>query len=462
MEFMLARIYFALAITFHIVFPAINIGLSWLILIMESIYVKTGDEKYLKLCKFWTRIFAMLFGVGVVTGIMMSFMFGLTFSKLIDIGGNILGPLLSFEVLTAFFLEASFLGVMLFGWKKVSKKAHLFATFCVAIGTMLSAFWILSANSFMQTPDGYAIENGILIAKDWYKIIFNPSFPYKFLHMTNAAIMTGSVLMFGISVYMIKHNKDKDFAKISAKISAYVLLFTSILQVFLGDLHGLHTLKYQPAKIAALEGHWENEKGGNGQPIVLFGIPNEKERRNDYEITIPRLGSILLTHTLDGDLPALNDFKDEDRPPVLLPFFCFRIMVGCGLVMILIGIWGVSASRRNKIGLGYSENLTKEQEGIKCHKLMAPIHKIMTNISIWCIPIGAIATICGWYVTEVGRQPWVVYGILRSKEAITPNLDAVSVIFGISFTLILYAAISVILVRYIYITVKKGISFDHA
>lgn len=444
MEFMLARIYFTVAVTFHIIFPAINIGLSWLIFVIESMYVKTGDEKYLKLCKFWTKLFAMMFGVGVVSGIMMSFMFGLTFSRLMDIGGNILGPLLSFEVLTAFFLEASFLGVMIFGWKKVGKKMHLFSTFCVAIGTFLSAFWILSANSFMQTPDGYALENGILIVKDWHKVIFNPSFFYRFPHMINASIMTASTLMFGVSVYMIKIKKDTEFAKIAAKVSSIILLFSAILQIFLGDMHGLNTLKHQPSKIAALEGHWENEKNGKGQPIVLFGIPNEKERKNDYEISIPRLGSVILTHTMDSDLPALNDFADEDRPHVAIPFFCFRIMVGAGLLMLLIGFWGVLNSRKNSFySIGEKSGFAK---------------KLMTNLSIASIPLGAIATICGWYVTEVGRQPWVVFGLLRAKDALTPNLNLASVVFGICFTSILYTAIGVILIRYLYITIKKGVN----
>ncbi len=448
MEFTLARIYFVIAITFHIIFPTINIGLAWIISLLEGLYLKTGKEKYLDSAKFWTKIFAMLFGVGVVTGITMSFMFGLTFSKLMDTGGNILGPLLSFEVLSAFFIEASFLGVMLFGWNKVGKKYHFASSLMVAIGATTSAFWILSANSFMQTPDGYALENGILIAKDWQKIIFNPSFPYRFFHMINASIMTASMFVLGISIFKIKKNESLEKFNLTANISSLILIVSGLLQIVLGDMHGLNTLKYQPAKIAALEGHWENEihqDGSKGQPIVLFGIPNEKEQKNDFEISIPKLGSIILTHTLDGEIPALKDFPTDQRPPVKMPFFCFRIMVGSGFLMLFIALWFQVAIRKSWIGW---KNSSKSW-------ICNMFNKIMINLAIASIPLGVVATIAGWYVTEIGRQPWVVYGVLRSKDAITPNLEIASVIFGICFTSIIYLGLGLILVKYTVMTIKK-------
>ncbi len=455
-EFLLARIYFTLAITFHIIFPAINIGLAWIVFYFEACFVKTGDDKYQKLTRFWTKIFAMLFGVGVVSGIMMSFMFGLTFSKFIDIAGNIIGPLLSFEVLTAFFLEASFLGVMIFGWGKVSKKAHLLSTFLVAFGTLVSAFWILSANSFMQTPAGYIIKDGIFYVSSWKEVIFNPSFWYRFPHVIMGSIMTAAMFVFGISCYLIKKNNSIEAAKVSARISAILLLVSSLLQAYLGDAHGLNTLKHQPSKIAALEGHWE-DANETGQPIVLFGIPDKIAEKNHYELAIPKLGSIILTHTKDGKIPALKDYPVEDRPPVMIPFYCFRIMVGLGAVFIFIGAWGVVASQRGKIGLGFTSQLTPEQRSSWCHRLFAPFHKLMTNISILSIPMGVVAVICGWYVTEVGRQPWVIYGLVRAKDAVTPNLDLYSIIFGIAFTGMVYLAIAIILIRYLIVEIKKGI-----
>jgi len=458
-EFILARSYFAFAITFHIIFPAINIGLSWLIFIFECLNFSNKNDKYLSLCKFWTKIFAMLFGIGTVSGILMSFMFGLTFSKFIDFAGNIIGPLLTFEVLTAFFLEASFLGVMIFGRDRVSKKVHLFSTFCVAFGTFLSAFWILSANSFMQTPSGYEIKDEILHVVNWFDVIFSPSFGWRFSHMLNGSLITASLFVFGVSLYFIKKNRDVEIMQKAAKISATILMITSLLQVFLGDSHGLNTLKYQPSKIAAMEGHWYNEDGS--QPIILFGIPNKESEQNDYEVKIPVLGSLILTHSLDGKIPALKDIPKSDRPPLFMPFFCFRVMVGLGILFIIIGIWGSIASRRGKIGLGHIFQLTLKQKQSKCHKFFAPIHKAMLNISIYSSLLGTLAVICGWYVTEIGRQPWVIYGILRSKDSMTPNLDPYSIIFGICFTGIVYLAISIILVRYVVITIKKGLSDIH-
>lgn len=456
LNFILARVYFAVAVTFHIIFPAINIGLSWLILILEGYFVKTGEVKYKKLTLFWSKIFAMLFGVGVVTGITMSFMFGLTFSKLIDFAGNILGPLLSFEVLTAFFLEASFLGVMLFGWNRVSQKMHLFATSMVAFGTTLSAFWILSANSFMQTPSGFEVKGGIMHAVNWIDAIFNPSFGWRFAHMLNGSVITASLFMFGISCYIIKRGKDVDAMKFCAKLSSSILLISSLLQVYLGDSHGLNTLKHQPSKIAAIEGHWENVDGS--QPIVIFGVPNVKEERNDYEVSIPYIGSIILTHTLDGKIPALKDIKKEDRPPVSMPFYSFRIMVGLGFWFIILGLWGYSASRRDKIGICYIRDLTNEEKNSKCHRFFKPMHKFMTNAAIYSSLLGCVAIISGWYVTEIGRQPWVIYGVMRSVDALTPNLDLHSLIFGISFSSLLYIGVSIVAFLYIKNTIQKGLT----
>lgn len=428
----LARIHFAVTITFHIIFPAINIGLSLLIFIWEAMYLRTGDKRYYHMVRFWSKIFAMLFGMGVVTGTMMSFMFGLSFGRFSYIVGNVLGPLLSFEVLTAFFLEASFLGVMLFGWNKVGKKFHLFATGMVFFGTCLSAFWIIAANSFMQTPAGHEFANGMIYARDWVSIIFSPSMPYRLSHMLCGSFVSASLITLGISCWFLMKKKDIDVAKLCAKFSGIFLFITITLQIFLGDLHGLNTKDHQPVKLSAIEGHWEDE--GESAPLVLFGIPNMQEERNDYEVKIPKLGSIILTHSMNGKITTLKSIPKDERPYVPIVFFSFRIMFGCGVVIFALATYSLYIIRKKKLETA----------------------KFFHKFALWSSPLGVIAVISGWYVTECGRQPWLIQGLIKSHEGVTMNLNPYAVIFAIGIMSLIYIVISFFLCKYIKSTLNKG------
>lgn len=395
---LLARIQFAFTVSFHIIFPAFTIGLASWLAVLEGCWLKTRNPVYRDTYKFWIKIFAVCFGMGVVSGVVLSYQFGTNWSVFSDRTGNVIGPLLGYEVLTAFFLEASFLGVMLFGWGRVSEKMHFAATIIVALGTMVSAFWILSANSWMQTPAGFEIgEDGILFPTSWIEVIFNPSFPYRLAHMLLAAYLTTAFTVGGIGAWYLLKNRHIPNARIMLGMAMIMAFFVAPLQMFVGDLHGLNTLKHQPVKVAAMEGIWEDESGA---ALRLIGFPDQKAEVTRHAIEIPKLASLILTHDPDGTIKGLKAVPPEDRPPVAIVFWSFRIMVGLGVLMILTGLAAAVLFARKKL--------------FTCRPFL-----------YWCAaltPSGFVALLAGWFVTEVGRQPWTVYGVVRTAESVSPVL----------------------------------------
>lgn len=388
---LLARTQFGLNIAFHILFPSLTIALAWFLVYFRVRYERSRDPAWLATYKLWIKVFALSFAMGVVSGIVMSFQFGTNWPGFMNNVGNIAGPLLAYEVLTAFFLEATFLGVMLFGMNRVPAWLHILSTVIVAVGTSLSAFWILALNSWMQTPVGHVMADGVLIAGDWWAIIFNPSFPYRFTHMMLASGLTASFVICGLSAWRLLRAPGDDSAMKTLRAGVLVAAVLAPLQIFVGDLHGLNTLEHQPAKIAAIEGIWKTEKGA---PLVLFAVPNEKERRNDYAIEIPKGAALILKHDADAELRGLDEFE-PDRPPVVPLFYGFRLMVGIGVGMLLLAWFGAWRLRRGE-----------------------PLPRAL----LWTFAAftfsGWIATLSGWIVTEVGRQPWLVTGILRTRDAV--------------------------------------------
>ena len=393
---LLARIQFAFTISFHIIFPAFTIGLASWLAVVEWRWLRTGDKIYQDVYRMWVKIFAVCFGMGVVSGVVMSYQFGTNWSVFSDRVGNVIGPLLGYEVLTAFFLEASFLGIMLFGWGRVSARMHFTATCIVAIGTIISAFWILSANSWMQTPQGFEIgADGLLYPTSWMAIIFNPSFPVRFFHMITAAYLTTAFVVGGIGAYYLWRNIYVQHAKVMFGMAMIMAVFVSPLQLFIGHSHGANTMLHQPVKVAAMEGNWER---GSNKPLYLFGMPNEETETTDYGIKIPGGASWVLTGSTQGEIPGLRDVPKEDRPPVAIVFWSFRVMVGIGMAMILTGIIGAYLFFRKRLF-------------------------DTRNFQLWCMamtPTGFIAVLAGWFVTEVGRQPWTAYGVIRTSESISP------------------------------------------
>ena len=385
---LLARFQFGLNIAFHILFPTITIGLAWLLVVFRIRYERTRDPAWLGTYKLWVKVFALTFAMGVVSGITMSFQFGTNWPGYMNKVGNVAGPLLAYEVLTAFFLEATFLGVMLFGMNKVSGRMHVASAIIVAFGTTVSAFWILALNSWMQTPTGHVFENGVLIAGSWLEVIFNPSFPYRLTHMLLASGITASFVVAGLSAWrLLKAPNDPSAAK-TLRFGVHIAAVLVPLQVIVGDLHGLNTLKHQPAKVAALEAIWKTERGA---ALTLFGFPNEKEKRTDYAIMIPKAGSLILAHDADAEIKGLDAFKDH--PPVAPVFWSFRIMVGMGVLMLLLSWSGTLILRKRT-----------------------------PRWLLWAFAgftfSGWVATLAGWMVTEIGRQPWLVTGILRTADAV--------------------------------------------
>ena len=408
----LARMQFAANISFHILFPTITIALGWVLLFFKLRFDRTGDAAWMEAYKFWVKVFALSFALGVVSGVTMSFQFGTNWPGFMERVGNIAGPLLAYEVLTAFFLEASFLAVMLFGYGRVPNRIHTLATLLVAGGTSASAFWIIVLNSWMHTPVGYEMRDGVAHATDWLAIIFNPSMPYRLVHMMLASGLTVAFLLAGLSAWRWLRG-DHSAGVVRALKSGVVLGAILIpLQMFAGDMHGLNTLKHQPQKIAAMEGIWETERGAG---LRLFAIPDAQTRSNRYEVEIPKLGSLILTHTLDGEIRGLNEFG-ENIPPVAPVFFAFRIMVGIGVLMLLVSWWGVWTIRKR----GITPWLARLLVGM--------------TFSGW------VATLAGWYVTEIGRQPWLVTGILRTGEAAGP-VAATTILASFIMYLALYAAL---------------------
>jgi cytochrome d ubiquinol oxidase subunit I len=398
----LARMQFAANITFHILFPTITIALGWTLLFFRLRWLRTRDDGWLMAYRFWTKVFALSFALGVVSGITMSFQFGTNWPGFMERVGNVAGPLLGYEVLTAFFLEATFLGVMLFGHGKVSERAHLIATFLVAFGTTMSAFWILALNSWMHTPAGYEIRGGEFFVTSWLEVIFNPSFPYRLVHVLLASGLTVAFVLAGVSAWQLL--KGKANASTPKVLRAGLTLGAVLipLQILAGDFHGLNTLEHQPQKVAAMEGVWETEKGA---PLLLFAVPDETTRSNHFEIGIPKLASLILTHELDGEIKGLNEFKSKDpakgyeHPPVKPVFYGFRIMVGAGMLMLAFSWVGLWLYRRR---------------AWVAEKLPRPLLWGLAGMSF----SGWVATVAGWYVTEIGRQPYMVYGLLRVDEVV--------------------------------------------
>lgn len=392
----LARIQFGFTIAFHIVYPAFSIGLASYLATLNGLALWTDDAAYMRLFDYWKRIFAIAFGMGVVSGVVMSYQFGTNWSVFADKTGPILGPLMGYEVLSAFFLEAGFLGVMLFGRKRVGPGLHFFATLMVALGTFASAFWILSVNSWMQTPAGYAVNaQGQFVPADWFAAIFNPSFPYRLVHMVLAAYLTTSLAVGAVGALHLLRGDRSATVRTMFSMAMWMAAIVAPIQIFAGDMHGLNTLKHQPAKIAAMEGHFEGEKGA---PLILFGMPDMENARTNYKIAVPYLGSLILTHSFDGYVPGLKDFPRENWPPAPIVFWSFRIMVGLGFAMLGLGVWGLWARRR---GLFYE-------------------NKWLHRAALAMGPTGFIAVLAGWMTTEVGRQPFVVQGLLRTADAASP------------------------------------------
>ncbi|MCT8353184.1 cytochrome ubiquinol oxidase subunit I [Photorhabdus kayaii] len=428
----LARIQFAFTVSFHIIFPAITIGLASFLAVLEGLWLKTRNADYKVLYHFWSKIFAVNFGMGVVSGLVMAYQFGTNWSFFSDFAGSITGPLLTYEVLTAFFLEAGFLGVMLFGWDRVGEKLHFFATFMVALGTLISTFWILASNSWMQTPQGHEIVNNQVVPVDWLAVIFNPSFPYRLAHMSTAAFLASAFFIAASAAWHLLKGNDSAAMKKMLSMSMWMILIIAPLQALIGDAHGLNTLKHQPAKVAAMEGHWENLPG-EATPLILFGIPDMEREETRYAVEIPYLASLILTHSIDKQVPALKEFPPEDRPNALMVFWSFRVMVGLGVLMIVAGFWG--------LWLRYKRRLYQSKSFLRFIFLMAPS--------------GLIAILAGWFTTEIGRQPWVVYGPLRTKDAVSAHGE-----IHMSISLLLFIAVysSVFGVGYAYMMklIRKG------
>lgn len=427
---LLARIQFAFTISFHIIFPAFSIGLSAFIATLEIRWLRTGEPHYHTLARFWTKIFAVSFAMGVVSGIVMEYQLGTNWSKFAEIIGPTIGPLFGYEVLTAFFLEASFLGVMLFGWNKVPPWLHTLASVMVAVGTALSGFWILAANSWMHTPAGFEVRDGVTYPTSWFNIIFNPSFPFRFTHMMIATYLTTSLVVLATGARYVLAGVYQREARTMVHMGLGMLALLAPLQLVVGDLHGLNTLKHQPAKIAAIEAHWDGSKPA---PLILFAWPDEKQERNHWEVGIPNLGSLIVAHDPGGLFLGLLDFKPEERPPVVPVFFAFRIMVGIGLLLILTGFVGVYLWWRKKL--------------FTSTWFLKPVGHL------W--PLGFVAIISGWIVTEVGRQPWIVYGVLRTADAVSP-VSAGTVAISLALFVLVYFVVFSVGILYIYRMLRKG------
>ena len=424
---MLSRIQFAANITFHILFPTITIALGWVLFYFKIKFNRTGDTYWQEAYQFWVKVFALSFALGVVSGITMSFQFGTNWPGYMETVGNIAGPLLAYEVLTAFFLEATFLGIMLFGAKRVSARVHTLATFLVAFGTSLSAFWIIALNSWMQTPQGFEMINGQAHAVNWMEIVFNPSMPYRLAHMMTASFLTVFFLLAGLSAYRFLQGSRTEANRKVLKLAIVAAAILTPIQIFLGDMHGLNTLKYQPAKLAAMEGIWET---GKGVPAVIFAIPDEKTQSNHFEIAIPKLASFYLTHDWNGEVKGLKDF--DKTPPVKPVFFAFRIMVGVGVLMLVISWYGWWRLRK-------SEDLPNW----------------LAHAFVWMSFSGWVAVVAGWYVTEIGRQPYLVHGVLTTAEAVT-KLPGGMVFSSLMMYLFLYVSLIIAYIWAIFYMARQA------
>ncbi|NNB43436.1 cytochrome ubiquinol oxidase subunit I [Pseudomonas chlororaphis] len=428
----LARIQFAFTVSFHIIFPAITIGLASFLAVLEGLWLKSNNPVYKDLYHFWSKIFAVNFGMGVVSGLVMAYEFGTNWSRFSYFAGSITGPLLTYEVLTAFFLEAGFLGVMLFGWNRVGRGLHFFSTVMVAIGTLISTFWILASNSWMQTPQGFSIVDGRIVPMDWLAIVFNPSFPFRLAHMAIAAFVATAFFVGSSAAWHLLRKNDTPQVRKMLSMAMWMALIVAPIQAVVGDAHGLNTLEHQPAKIAAIEGHWQNI-GNQPTPLVLFGIPDMDAEKTGYAIEVPYLGSLILTHSLDKQIPALKSFPKEDRPNATIIFFSFRIMAGLGMLMILTGLLGL-ALRRN--GALYR-------------------NRLFLRLVLFMGPTGLIAMLAGWITTEVGRQPWVVYGLQRTADAAS-NHSVSQLSISLALFVLIYFSVFTVGIAYMMKLVRKG------
>ena len=392
---LLSRLQFAFVISFHIIFPSFSIGLASYLAVLEGLWLGTKHDVFLKLYLFWLKIFAIVFGLGVVSGVVMSFQIGTNWSVFAAKTGNVLGPLFGYEVFTAFFLEASFLGIMLFGWNRVGRGMHFLSTCVVAVGTLVSAFWILAANSWMHTPAGYELKDGIFYATDWLAVIFNPSFFYRLPHMVVACYLTTGFVVGGVGAWYLLRGAHKQAAKTMLVMALGLIVVLTPIQIFIGHGHGTNVHEYQPVKLAAMEGLWETRKGA---PLVLFGIPDEEQEYNRFEVAIPKLGSLIVTGSLDGEIKGLKEWPASDRPPVGIVFWSFRVMVGLGFLMLFTGLCGAVLLMTNRL------------DNARWYHML---HVAM-------IPSGFIAVLAGWFTAEVGRQPYTVYGLLRTSESVSP------------------------------------------
>jgi len=427
---LLSRAQFGFTIGFHILFPTLNIGLATFLAVMEGLWLKTRNPVYLTICKFWTKIFALTFGMGVVSGVVLSYELGTNFGPFILAIGGILGALFAYEVLSAFFLEAGFLGVMLFGWDKVGPKLHYAATLLVAIGTIISAFWIMSANSWMQTPAGYHMEGSRYVVDSWMTAIFNPSFIPRFLHMLMASMVTSCFVIAGVAAWYLLKNRHLDVAKKCFSFALAAALILTPLQAFLGDAVGLVVHKYQPLKTAAMEAVWDTSKG---VPLVLFGIPDAKSEKNLYAIEIPYGASVFNTHSLEGELIGLKSVPADQRPVVANVFFSFRVMVGLGLVFVAVAVYAQWLRMRKKLFA----------------------QRWFLQVCVLLAPFGFISTIAGWLTAEFGRQPWIVYGLMRTSEgaAVVP---AQQVFISLALFIFVYAIVFSFYLVYLFKLIRKG------
>ena len=409
----LSRLQWAWVISWHILLPAFTVGLASYIAVLEGLAFFTGKQAWARLSAFWTPIFAVSFGMGVVSGIVMPFQMGTNWSRFSDSTANVLAPLLAYEGLTAFFLEASFLGVLLFGRKLVPAWVHFFAGLMVAAGTLFSTFWILSVNSWMQTPAGFHVADGRFFPDDWWKVIFNPSFPYRYVHNVTAFYITTGFVVLGVGAWLLRRGRSKDEAKLMIRMALNLLIVLVPVQMIVGDLHGANTGKYQPAKLAAIEGRYDTV---HPQPLTLFGIPDDKTGTMRYAVEVPLLGSLLLTHSLDGAIKGLDQFPADQRPPVGPPFYAFRVMVGTAILMLFVAVAGQVLRRRGRL---YGSTW-------------------FLRLCQWTAPLGFVAVIAGWTTTEVGRQPWTVYGLMRTAHSVTPSLTGRDVAISLFLYVLVY------------------------
>jgi cytochrome d ubiquinol oxidase subunit I len=432
---LLSRLQFAFTVGFHIIFPAFTIGLASFLAVLEGLWLFTKKPHFKNLYLFWVKIFALSFGMGVVSGVVMSYQFGTNWSVFSAHAGSVIGPLLAFEVLTAFFLEASFLGVMLFGWKRVGPKLHFFATCMVAIGTLMSAFWILAANSWMQTPQGFTTaDDGALVATDWLEVIFTPSFPSRFMHMTLAAYLTTAMVVAGVAAFALLRGKANSENKTSLRMAILMMAIVAPLQVLVGHESGVVAHEHQPAKVAAMEGWWETRAQ---QPTILLALPDEANERNIAEIGVPGLGSWVVAGDADAELEGLDAFAPEDRPPVAIVFWAFRIMVAMGLAMVGLGLLGAALWALKRLDTA----------------------KLYHRLLVLAAPSGFIAVLSGWIAAEVGRQPYVIYNVMRTEHAVSP-VAGEQVALSLMVFMIVYAIVFSAGALYILRLMAKGPDTD--